>query len=95
MKNIYTFLITLCFNFGFAQVPSGYYDTATGSGYTLKTQLYNIINNQTDQGYDAMGNFFLNHDLDQYYENDNTILDAYSENPTSSDSYNFTPQTDE
>ena len=95
MKNIYTFLITLCFNFGFAQVPSGYYDTATGSGYTLKTQLYNIINNQTDQGYDAMDNFILNHDLDQYYENDNTILDVYSENPTSSDPYNFTPQTDE
>ena len=59
MKNIYTFLIiTLCFNFGFAQIPNGYYDTATGSGYTLKTQLYNIINNQTDQGYNSMDNFF-------------------------------------
>lgn len=95
MKNIYTFLITLCFNFGFTQIPNGYYDTATGSGYTLKTQLYNIINNQTDQGYNAMDNFFLSNDLDQYYENDNTILDIYSEHPSGADPYNFTPQTDE
>ena len=96
MKNIYTFLIiTLCFNFGFAQIPNGYYDTATGSGYTLKTQLYNIINNQNDQGYNAMDDFFLSNDLDQYYENDNTILDIYSENPSGADPYNFNPQVDE
>lgn len=95
MKNIYTFLITLCFNFGFAQIPNGYYDTATGSGYTLKTQLYNIINNQNDQGYNAMDNFFLSNDLDQYYENDNTILDIYSEHPSGADPYNFNPQVDE
>lgn len=95
MKNIYTFLITLCFNFGFTQIPNGYYDTATGSGYTLKTQLYNIINNQTDQGYNAMDNFFLSNDLDQYYENDNTILDIYSEHPLDADPYNFNPQVDE
>lgn len=28
-----------------AQIPAGYYNTATGSGYTLKTQLHNIIKN--------------------------------------------------
>jgi hypothetical protein len=27
--------------------PDGYYNTATGTGATLKTQLYNIINNHT------------------------------------------------
>lgn len=95
MKYRFLLLIALCFSFGFAQIPNGYYDTATGSGYTLKTQLYNIINNQNDQGYNAMDNFFLSNDLDQYYENDNTILDIYSEHPSGADPYNFTPQTDE
>lgn len=95
MKYRFCLLIILCFGFGFAQIPSGYYDTATGSGYTLKTQLYNIINNQNDQGYNAMDIFFLSNDLDQYYENDNTILDIYSEHPSGADPYNFTPQTDE
>ena len=33
--------------------------------------------------------------LDKYYEKDNTILDMYSENPSSSDSYNFTPITNQ
>ena len=95
MKYRFFLLIAFCFSFGFAQIPNGYYDTATGSGYTLKTQLYNIINNQNDQGYNAMDNFFLSNDLDQYYENDNTILDIYSEHPSGADPYNFTPQTDE
>lgn len=95
MKYKFFLLKALCFSFGFAQIPNGYYDTATGSGYTLKTQLYNIINNQSDQGYNAMDNFFINNDLDQYYENDNTILDIYSEHPSGADPYNFTPQTDE
>ena len=95
MKYRFSFLIVLCFGFGFAQIPDGYYDTATGSGYTLKTQLYNIINNHNDQGYNAIDAFFANHDLDVYYENDNTILDVYSENPSSSDPYNFTPDVDQ
>jgi hypothetical protein len=29
----------------------GYYNNATGSGYTLKTQLYNIIKDHTVQDY--------------------------------------------
>lgn len=33
---------------GYAQIPSGYYDTATGTGYTLKTQLKTIIDNIDD-----------------------------------------------
>lgn len=31
----------------FSQIPSGYYNSATGTGYTLKTQLFNIINPHT------------------------------------------------
>ena len=36
-----------------SQIPNGYYDTATGNGYELKSQLFEIINNQIDQGYNA------------------------------------------
>ncbi len=34
--------------------PDGYYNTATGTGATLKTQLYNIINNHTVRTYDQL-----------------------------------------
>jgi endonuclease I len=47
MKHFYIlffFTTTICF----AQIPSGYYDTATGTGYTLKTQLETIIDNIND-----------------------------------------------
>lgn len=79
-----------------AQIPSNYYNSATSNGYTLKTELHQIINNHNDQGYNAIDTFFANYDLDQYYEpSSNTILDIYSENPNGSDPYNFTPINDE
>ncbi|MFZ4740736.1 MAG: endonuclease [Bacteroidales bacterium] len=37
-----------------AQIPVGYYNTATGTGATLKTQLYNIIKGHTDMGYGGL-----------------------------------------
>ena len=96
MKQIYILITLLITSFGFAQVPAGYYSTATGTGYTLKTQLHNIINGHNDQGYNAMDGFIANYDLDNYYEaGSNTILDPYSENPTGTDPYNFTPVSDE
>ena len=95
MKHYYILFSVLCTNFGFSQIPNGYYNNATGNGYVLKTQLYNIINQQNDQGYSAIDGFFRNYDLDNYYENNNTILDIYSENPDGQDPYNFTPFNDE
>lgn len=90
------FKITLLFVFfiliAFAQPPAGYYNSATGTGFTLKTQLYNIIKDHNDQGYNAIDNFFPIADIDHYYENDNTILDIYSENPNGNDPYNFDVQ---
>ncbi|WP_281766027.1 endonuclease [Neptunitalea lumnitzerae] len=92
---------------GYAQIPTGYYDTATGlTGYTLKTQLKKIIDDvndsditteylHNDQGYNAMDSFISMYDLDTYYENDNSILDPYSENPNGTDPYNYTPTSDE
>lgn len=66
----------------YSQIPSGYYDTATGTGYTLKTQLYNIILGHIDNGYTpGLWITYQTSDRDLYYENDNTILDIYSEDP--------------
>lgn len=67
-----------------------YYDSiTTQTGYALKTALYNIINNHTAQGYSAIWTFYQNTSLDNYYENDGSILDIYSENPNGVDSYNY------
>ena len=89
-KNILAFiLIALSIN-SYAQIPPGYYNSATGSGYTLKTQLKIIITNgHIDQGYSALYDAYIDSDNDTFYENDNTVLDMYSENPTGSDSYNY------
>jgi len=37
-----------------AAIPSGYYDSATGTGATLKTSLFNIIKGHTQQDYDDL-----------------------------------------
>jgi endonuclease I/chitodextrinase len=75
--------------YSFAQIPAGYYSTATATGYTLKTQLYNIIKGHTDNGYAGLYITYQNSDRDYYYENDGTVLDMYSENPTGIDPYNY------
>lgn len=74
---------------GFAQIPSGYYNTATDTGYTLKTQLYNIIKGHTDNGYAGLYTTYQTSDVDNFYENDGTVLDMYSENPSGTDPYNY------
>jgi endonuclease I len=101
MKQIFTFLAVLfCIN-SFAQIPQGYYNTATGNGLTLKTQLKKIIDNvndglpsehlHTDQGYGALWSLFTHSAFrDNYYENDGSLLDIYSENPSGTDPYSYT-----
>ena len=89
MKKNYTFLLLLFFTVCFSQIPSGYYDTATGTGYTLKTQLYNIIKGHTDNGYAGLYTTYQTSDVDNFYENDGTVLDMYSENPSGTDPYNY------
>lgn len=91
MKYKLFLLLILLATFGFAQAPAGYYSSATGSGYTLKTQLKNIIKNgHIDQGYSALYDAYETSDTDSFYENDNTVLDMYSENPSGTDPYNYT-----
>ena len=76
--------------------PSGYYVTTQGlTGYALKTELHNIIKTHNSQGYSAIWGFYDIASRDKYYENDNSILDMYSENPTAKDSYNYVALTDQ
>jgi endonuclease I len=85
-------LLILVAQFSFGQIPSGYYTTATGTGYTLKTQLRRIIDNvndgipsehtSTDPGYAGLYVTYTTSDIDSFYENDGTMLDMYTENPT-------------
>ncbi len=111
MKHIYILLLAILTSaFGFAQIPAGYYDHATGTGYTLKTQLKRIINDIDDpeinnnieeehnqQTYNSLDPFNATYERDFYYEvnGDNTILDMYSENPNGNDPYNYSPVSDE
>jgi len=92
MKKLLLLLYLFSFTI-YSQIPAGYYDTATGSNYTLKTQLYNIIKGHTDNGYGGLWITYQTSDIDKFYENDGTILDIYSENPIGVDPYNFTVTT--
>ncbi len=62
-----------------AQPPAGYYSTATGTGATLKTQLYNIIKGHTVISYDGL--------YDKYETTDDVnnagvyVWDMYSDIP--------------
>ena len=81
----------------YAQAPDGYYDDAEGkTGYELKTALKEIITEgHTDQGYDSLYDLYRQSDSDNYYENDGTVLDMYSENPTDDDPYEYVHGDDE
>jgi endonuclease I len=82
MKNIYTLAFLMVAIIGFAQPPAGYYNSAMGTGYTLKTQLYNIIKGHQDRGYSGLYVTYTTSDKDFFYENNGTMLDMYTENPT-------------
>lgn len=92
MKKI---LLFLYFPFlSFSQIPAGYYDNVNGlSGFELKTALHEIIYPKTfNYNYGELGNFYPQTDADKYFENDNSVLDIYSEKPEGPDAYvyNFT-----
>ena len=76
-----------------AQAPAGYYNPANGlSGAQLKTALSNIITNgHQDKGYNGLWTAYKTTDIDKNYENDGSILDIYSERPSSADPYKYTP----
>lgn len=97
MKKNFTLLLVLTSFLALAQ-PAGYYNTATGTGYTLKTQLYNIIKNNTNSAstatYNGLWTLYTQSAFrDNYYENDGSLLDIYSEIPSGADSYEYTLTT--
>ncbi len=95
MKKIYSAFLFLFLSVASAQAPSGYYSSATGTGYTLKTQLYNVIKGHTDQGYAGLWTTYATSDRDHQNENDNTIFDLYSENQNGADPYTFIITTEQ
>lgn len=89
MKTIITSLIFCITLSGFSQIPPGYYNAASGlTGYPLKTALSGIISSgHTDRGYGNLYTGYLTTDNDAFYDNDNTVLDMYSEDPSGADPY--------
>lgn len=55
-------------------IPAGYYTTATGTGATLKTNLYSIIKGHTSVSYNSLYSHFVSTDSRQ----DGKIWDMYS-----------------
>lgn len=94
-RNLFPFLLIFAFISTFAQIPTGYYDGTAGlTGAALKTKLKQIITNgHVDHGYGGLWNGYQTTDRDNIamtgYENDNTILDIYSENPNGTDPYTY------
>jgi len=86
----------------YAQAPSGYYESTDGLlSYELKTALKIIIDDigdengfpsHQDQGYGALYGAYAaenSGDSDDYFENDGTVLDMYSERIPGIDNYNY------
>ena len=92
MKHFYLSLSLILISISaIAQIPGNYYDSAAGLiGYSLKTELHNIISTGYQQNsYDNLYTGYQTTDVDLYYENDGTVLDMYSEKPAGTDAYNY------
>ena len=91
-RTLLSFLLTCAFISTFAQIPTGYYDGTAGlTGAALKTKLKQIITDgHQDHGYNGLWGAYQTTDVDKFYENDDSVLDIYSENPNGADPYNYT-----
>ncbi|UOE40154.1 endonuclease [Chryseobacterium suipulveris] len=92
MKKTLLFICTVfSTGFAFSQIPPGYYNgTETLTGYALKTKLNQIISNGAlDLGYSGLWTTYYTSDRDKYYENNQTLLDMYSEKPNGPDAYEY------
>ncbi len=77
----------------FSQVPAGYYNGTAGlTGFALKSKLHEIISQKVySYNYSRIPDFYPQTDADNYYENNGSLLDIYSENPVGTETeYNFT-----
>ncbi len=94
MNKVTLLVFSLCTIMCMAQPPAGYYDTAQGlSGFELKSELKEIINaGTTVRTYGELLDLYRTSDNDEHYDEDqeNTVLDIYSENPDGEDPYTYT-----
>lgn len=95
---ITTFVFSIVTAVAVAQPPANYYSSITTQQCaTLKTALSNIISNGfSSKSYDALWNQYLLTDIKPREVGSgsaNVIYDIYSDNPTGTDPYNFTPGT--
>lgn len=100
MKRVFFSLVLFSPLFLLAQPPAGYYNSAAGLNCAaLKTALKNIITNgHAPQSYGDLWTVYLTSDIkprEVGAGSANVIWDMYSDNPTGTDPYNFTPSTDQ
>lgn len=75
MKKLNALLLVFFISFSsFGTIPAGYYNNATGTGETLKTNLYNIIKDHTARSYDYLWTAFQTTDD----RPDGKVWDMYS-----------------
>lgn len=99
-KNILLLIVITCFSWANAQPPVGYYNAAgTNSCAALKTAIKNIITNgHNPQTYGSLWTQYTISDIkprEVGSGSTNVIWDIYSDNPTGTDPYNFTPGTNQ
>ena len=64
-KKLFTLSVLFISVVCYSQIPTDYYNTATGTGYTLKTELKLIVTNgHIDRGYGALYDAYTNSDND-------------------------------
>ncbi|MFZ4402434.1 MAG: endonuclease, partial [Bacteroidales bacterium] len=79
-------VITFSYFTASAQIPSGYYNSATGTGATLKTQLYNIIKGHIERSYTQLWTDFQTTDK----KTNGKVWDMYSDIPGGTPPYEYT-----
>ncbi|MDR2206037.1 MAG: endonuclease [Flavobacteriaceae bacterium] len=91
MKKLISLFISASFISLNAQIPTGYYNgTENLTGYALKTKLSQIISaGYIQHSYGELDGLHPLTDKDNYYENDQSVLDVYSENPNGTDPYTY------
>jgi len=93
MKTLAILIITISFSFlATANTAQVFYQNTEGfSGYKLKTVLKEKLKStHRDNGYSALIEVYFQSDTDNEYDHDGSLVDMYSENPTSYDDYKYT-----
>ncbi|MCD4818894.1 MAG: endonuclease [Candidatus Cloacimonetes bacterium] len=79
IKYFISFIIFLAYFFAYAQIPAGYYDSASGlSGEALKTALHNIIDNHTSYSYSSTSADNIMKEADRDPNNSNNHIEIYT-----------------